>query len=139
LISAFRNIANDGNETLLRPTTTQRNHIRESVDAFSLDSLLQEYYSLEILTNTQETLPTLSLSPSTSKANKLLGIETEKLPNLLSIKPIVFVQQMTIMQHHLYKKIPTSEMLSKKYGDANRCPNLDLMRRWNTTVCVLVY
>jgi hypothetical protein len=79
-------------------------------------------------------------SSAHSKAYKLLGngIEIDAKgtlhTHLLAIKPIVFVQQMTIIQHHLYKKIPTSEMLSKKYTDPERCPHLDLMRRWNNAV-----
>jgi hypothetical protein len=97
------------------------------MDAHSLDTLLQEFFNLEFSTATAtNTTPRQDTSLSSSSSSSL--------PNLLSIKPIVFVQQMTIMQHHLYKKIPTSEMLSKKYGDPERCPNLDLMRRWNTTV-----
>lgn len=100
--------------------------MRESVDAYSLDGLLQ-------------LLPVIS---PTNKASKLLGTDTltEKgITSLLSIKPIVFVQQMTIMQHHLYKKIPISEMLSKKYTDPEKCPNLDLMKRWNMAVRVFFF
>ena len=125
LLSGFRNIAIDGNETINRhhKSTTQRNQVRETVDAFSLDSIIQQFES-----------------SAHSKAYKLLGngveIDAKGTLNahLLSMKPIVFVQQMTIIQHHLYKKIPTSEMLSKKYTDPERCPHLDLMRRWNHAV-----
>lgn len=45
---------------------------------------------------------------------------------------------MTIMQHHLYKKIPISEILSMKYNDRTRCPNLDYMKRWNTIVSLFI-
>lgn len=123
LLSGFRNIAIDGNETINRHhrSTSQRNLIRESVDAYSLDGLLQ-----------------LLPSSATNKAAKLLGTDFDKSMTLLSIKPIVFVQQMTIMQHHLYKQIPIAEMLSKKYTDPDKCPNLDLMKRWNAMVPIIV-
>lgn len=53
---------------------------------------------------------------------------------LASIQPIEFAQQVTIMQHHLFSKIPQAELLSMKYRDDHLCPHIKVMRDWNNEV-----
>eukprot|EP00602_Paraphysomonas_sp_CaronLab_P010679 CAMPEP_0185037316 /NCGR_PEP_ID=MMETSP1103-20130426/31543_1 /TAXON_ID=36769 /ORGANISM="Paraphysomonas bandaiensis, Strain Caron Lab Isolate" /LENGTH=1633 /DNA_ID=CAMNT_0027575239 /DNA_START=173 /DNA_END=5074 /DNA_ORIENTATION=- len=99
-------------------TVSRKGAFRHS-EIEAIDNMLLEHY--------EETVCNL-------KAFKLLGVDSANSKRLVGIRPIDFVQQVTVMQHHLFKKIPQSELLSLKYRCADICPNLNNMRNWNTEV-----
>ena len=58
---------------------------------------------------------------------------TEK-KSIKTLKAIDLVQQFTIIQHHLFKKIDLSELISFQYRNSDVCPNISILRSWNDKV-----
>lgn len=91
-----------------------RHYVKLKADADYLNRLLQNH-----LENRQ-----------THKVFKLLGRdELEKRITSFDFKEVA--KQFTVMQHYIFRTITIGELMSLKYSNAEICPNLTLLKKWN--------